>query len=238
MNSFTKTTIAAALATVAGLAAAADDANNISANVSLTSDYIWRGVSQTNEKQAIQGGFDYEHKFEPITWYMGTWSSNVDPTFFGGSHSPSTELDLYTGFKGEAGDFSYDAGWLRYFYPGGSINDTTEWKLGGGWKWFGATYYYSQDWFGTSDSSNRLEGSFDYDLPYDISFSAVLGKNFGDGTKDYFNSGYADWSLGLSKAWLGVDWGLTYTDTNVNKSDCLGSSLCDAHYVASVSKSF
>ena len=237
MNSIIKTLTAAALATVSGLAAAEDE-NTISANVSLASDYIWRGVSQTNEKQAIQGGFDYEHKFDSISWYLGTWSSNVDPTFFGGTHSPSTELDLYTGLKGEAGDFSYDAGWLRYFYPGGSVNDTTEWKIGGGWKWFGATYYYSDDWFGTHDSSSRIEGSFDYDLPYEIGFSAVLAKNFGDGTKDFFNSDYTDWSLGISKTWLGVDWGLTYTDTNISKSDCGDKSLCDAHYVASLSKSF
>jgi len=135
MNTFTKTLTAAALATVSGIAAAADD---ISANVSLASDYVWRGVSQTNEKPAISGGFDYSHDFEPVSWYIGTWASNVDPAFFGGKHSPSTELDLYTGFTGDVGEFSYDAGWLRYFYPGGSVNDTTEWKLGGGWKWFGA----------------------------------------------------------------------------------------------------
>jgi len=236
MNTFSKTLTAAALATVSGIAAAADD---ISANVSLLSDYIWRGVSQTNEKPAIQGGFDYSHELsDSVNWYVGTWGSNVDPTFFGGSHSPSTELDLYTGLSGEVGEFSYDAGWLRYFYPGGSSNDTTEWKLGGGWKWFGATYYYSNDWFGTSDDSSRIEGSFDYDLPYEISLSTSIGYNYGDGTKDFFNDEYTDWSIGVSKTMLGVDWGLAYTDTNVDKSDCGGDSLCDAHYVVSMSKSF
>jgi uncharacterized protein (TIGR02001 family) len=237
MNSFTKTLTAAALATASGIAAAADD-NTISANVSLASDYIWRGVSQTNEKPAISGGFDYSHDFEPVSWYIGTWASNVDPTFFGGRHSPSTELDLYTGLSGDLGDFSYDAGWLRYFYPGGSVNDTTEWHLGGGWKWFGATYYYSKDWFGTDDDASRIEGTFDYDLPYEISFSAVVAKNFGDGIEDYFNSDYTDWSLGVSKSWVGVDWGFTYTDTNIDKTDCGDDSLCDAHYVVSMSKSF
>jgi uncharacterized protein (TIGR02001 family) len=237
MNSFTKTLTAAALATASGIAAAADD-NTISANVSLASDYIWRGVSQTNEKPAISGGFDYSHDFEPVSWYIGTWASNVDPTFFGGTHSPSTELDLYTGLSGDLGDFSYDAGWLRYFYPGGSVNDTTEWHLGGGWKWFGATYYYSKDWFGTDDDASRIEGTFDYDLPYEISFSAVVAKNFGDGIEDYFNSDYTDWSLGVSKSWVGVDWGFTYTDTNIDKTDCGDDSLCDAHYVVSMSKSF
>jgi uncharacterized protein (TIGR02001 family) len=235
MNTFTKTLTAAALATVSGIAAAADD---ISANVSLASDYVWRGVSQTNEKPAISGGFDYSHDFEPVSWYIGTWSSNVDPTFFGGTHSPSTELDLYTGVTGELGEFSYDAGWLRYFYPGGSVNDTTEWKIGGGWKWFGATYYYSKDWFATHNDSSRIEGSFDYDLPYEIGLSASIGNNYGDGTDAIFNDSYVDWKLGVSKTWLGVDWGLAYTDTNISKGDCGDKSLCDAHYVASLSKSF
>ena len=234
MNTFTKTLTAAALATVSGIAAADD----ISANVSLASDYIWRGVSQTNEKPAISGGFDYSHDFEPVSWYIGTWASNVDPSFFGGKHSPSTELDLYTGVTGELGEFSYDAGWLRYFYPGGSSNDTTEWKIGGGWKWFGVTYYYSDDWFGTHDSSSRIEGSFDYDLPYEIGLSASIGNNYGDGTEDFFTDSYVDWSLGLSKTWMGVDWGLAYTDTDISKSHCGGEDLCDAHYEASMSKSF
>jgi uncharacterized protein (TIGR02001 family) len=234
MNIFSKTLTAMALATVSGIAAADD----ISANVSLTSDYIWRGVSQTNEKQAIQGGFDYSHDFEPISWYIGTWSSNVDPSFFGGKHSPSTELDLYTGFTGELGEFTYDAGWLRYFYPGGSVNDTTEWKIGGGWKWFGATYYYSNDWFGTHDDSSRIEGSFDYELPYEIGLSASIGNNYGDGTEDFFSDSYVDWTLGVSKTMLGVDWGLAYTDTDIKHSDCGSTDLCDAHYVVSMSKSF
>jgi uncharacterized protein (TIGR02001 family) len=235
MNTFTKTLTAAALATVSGIAAADD----ISANVSLASDYIWRGVSQTNEKAAISGGFDYSHNLnDSLSLYVGTWSSNVDPTFFGGTHSPSTELDLYTGLSGTAGDFTYDAGWLRYFYPGGSSNATTEWKLGGGWKWFGATYYYSNDWFGTHNDASRIEGTFDYDLPYDISFTSAIGNNYGDGNDVIFNGSYVDWKLGLSKAWMGVDWGLAYTDTDIEKKDCGDKSLCDAHYVASISKSF
>ena len=235
MNIFTKTLTAAALATVSGIAAADD----ISANVSLANDYIWRGVSQTNEKAAISGGFDYSHSLnDSLSLYVGTWSSNVDPTFFGGTHSPSTELDLYTGLSGTAGDFTYDAGWLRYFYPGGSANATTEWKLGGGWKWFGATYYYSNDWFGTHNDSSRIEGTFDYDLPYEIALSAAIGNNYGDGTEAFFSDSYVDWKLGVSKTMLGVDWGLAYTDTDIKHSDCGGSDLCDAHYVFSMSKSF
>jgi uncharacterized protein (TIGR02001 family) len=235
MNSFTKSLTAAALVTVSGIAMAADE---ISANVSMATDYIWRGVSQTNQKPAISGGFDYSHDFDPITWYIGTWGSNVDPKFFGGVHSPTMELDTYTGISGKKDDFSYNAGWLRYNYPGGSSNSTTEWHIGGGWKWFGATYYASKDWFGTSDDSERIEGTFNYDLPYDISLSTAVANNYGTGTEDFFTDSYVDWKIGVSKKVLGVDLGLAYTDTNISKGHCGGTDLCEAHYVASISKSF
>jgi uncharacterized protein (TIGR02001 family) len=236
MNSFTKTLTAAALVTVSGLAVAAND---IAANVSMATNYVWRGVSQTNEKPAIQGGFDYSHDFDPITWYVGTWGSNVDPAFFGGTHSPTMELDTYTGISGKKDDFSYNAGWLRYNYPGGNSNATTEWKIGGGWKYFGAEYYFSPDWFGTHNDSSRIEGTFNYALPYDIALSAAVANNYGDGTDAFFNDSYVDWRVGVSKNWLSVNWGLTYTDTNINKSDCPASKdICDTAFVASVSKSF
>ena len=236
-NKFTKTLVAAVLASGAGTAVALDD---ISANVALGTDYIFRGVSQTDSGPAISGGFDwaYDTGWNGLSLYVGTWGSNIDPQFFGGDSKPSMELDGYLGLSGSMGEIGYDVGWLRYFYPGGGFNDTTEWHIGGSWKWFGATYYYSKDWFGTDDDSSRIEGKFDYDLPYEIAFSATVGKNFGDGTKDIVGSDYTDWSLGVSKSYLGVDWGLTYTDTNIDKTDCGDDSLCDTHYVVSMSKSF
>ena len=97
------------------------------------------------------------------------------------------ELDLYGGVTGEFNDFGYDVGLLRYFYPSGSINNTTEWHAGGSWKWLGATVYYSKDWFGTDDSAGRFEGTFDYDLPYEIGLSASVANNYGDGVEAFFD---------------------------------------------------
>ena len=154
MKIFTSTLAAAALLTAAGSATALED---ISANATLATDYVFRGVSQTDNKAAIQGGLDWGYDFEPVRWYIGAWGSNIDSDFF--ADDPVMELDIYTGLSGEIGDFSYDAGWLRYFYPTASINNTTEWHLGGGWKWFGATVYYSDDWFATDESAGRLEGT-------------------------------------------------------------------------------
>lgn len=233
MNKLTKTIVAGVLAGSTGNAAALDD---ITGGVTLASDYVFRGVSQTNNKAAIQGSLDWAYNFEPVSWYIGAWGSNIDQNFF--SDNPVMELDVYTGLSGELGDFGYDAGWLRYFYPGGRINDTTEWHIGGSWKWLGVTYYYSKDWFATDDSASRIEGTFDYELPYEIGLSASIANNYGDGVEAFFVDSYVDWTLGLSKSWLGVDWGLTYTDTDISASDCGDNDLCDSTFVLSASKSF
>jgi uncharacterized protein (TIGR02001 family) len=239
MKTFTKTMAVAALVAASGSATALED---ISANVTLASDYVFRGVSQTDNKPALSGGLDWGYDFEPVRWYVGVWGSNIQADFF--PQKPVMELDGYTGLSGELGEFGYDVGWLRYFYPGGSVNDTTEWHAGGSWKWFGVTYYYSKDWFGTDDDASRIEGTFDYDLPYEITLSASVANNYGDGNDDLWNDSYVDYSIGVSKTWLGADWGLTYTDTDIGNGACKSVStshnddICSGTFVVSLGKSF
>ena len=109
-------------------------------NVSLASQYIFRGLTQTNGKPAIQGGLDYSHA---SGFYAGTWLSNISwytdqnagsvsapvslgaPGSLGAPYEPNKtnsarfEWDLYGGYKGElAKDWTYDLGGIRYLYPG------------------------------------------------------------------------------------------------------------------------
>ena len=81
----------------------------------MTSDYTFRGISQTAEDPAIQGGFDYEHG---SGLYIGTWASNVD--FEVQTVSDATmELDVYGGIAGEFDNgLGWDVGILSYNYPG------------------------------------------------------------------------------------------------------------------------
>ncbi len=92
----------------AGSAAMAGDAGSFSYNIATTSNYVWRGVTQTKGNGAVQGGVDYTKG----TFYAGTWLSNVD---FGGE--ASTELDVYAGITPSLGDWSFDFGVLSYNYP-------------------------------------------------------------------------------------------------------------------------
>ena len=98
------TAVAAVL--TSGVAAA-----DLSANATIASNYIWRGVSQTFDQAAGQGGIDWGHK---SGFYVGTWVSNVD---FAPVERDGYEMDVYAGFAGEAGSIGYDLGVITYQYP-------------------------------------------------------------------------------------------------------------------------
>ncbi|MET0240034.1 MAG: TorF family putative porin [Sphingobium sp.] len=94
----------------------------ISGSVAIVSDYRFRGVSQSDEELAVQGGFSVSHE---SGFYVGTWASNLAGWgTFGGSN---TELDIYGGFKAPVGPVTIDVGVTWYMYPGGSdITDFAE----------------------------------------------------------------------------------------------------------------
>ena len=229
-----KTLIATAL-----LASSSTALAEISANVTLATDYAFRGVSQTDNQFAIQGGFDWSHS---SGIYLGTWASNVDSQFFGGATDPQIELDLYGGFANEfSNGLGYDIGYLRYQYPGGSDFNTNEFYGSLSYMGFGASVNYSPklQFVGSDSSAWYWAASYDHTFPYEIGFSAHIGYNAGSAYSDDDALGgtYTDWSLGLSKNVAGVDLGLTYVDNTVSKSDC-GSNVCEARVVASIGKSF
>jgi uncharacterized protein (TIGR02001 family) len=232
-----KTLIATAL--LASTSSVLAEIPDISANVTLATDYAFRGVSQTDNQFAIQGGFDWSHS---SGIYLGTWASNVDSQFFGGATDPQIELDLYGGFANEfSNGLGYDIGYLRYQYPGGSDFNTNEFYGSLSYMGFGASVNYSPklQFVGSDSSAWYWAASYDHTFPYEIGFSAHIGYNAGSAYSDDDALGgtYTDWSLGLSKNVAGVDLGLTYVDNTVSKSDC-GSNVCEARVVASIGKSF
>ena len=159
---FKKTLMAAAVAAavVSTGAFAADEApaaapaspHTFTANVGLFSQYIFRGMTQTNGSPAVQGGFDYAYSFGPASVYVGNWNSNISWLRDGGQYSSSSlESDIYGGVKGNFGasDFTWDAGVLQYVYPGdinlagnGARGNTTELYGAVGWQWLSAKYSY------------------------------------------------------------------------------------------------
>lgn len=198
---------------------------SVSANVSLTSNYVWRGYTQTDDNPALQGGFDLNHE---SGFYLGTWGSNVE---FADAHS---ELDGYLGYKATlASGATLDLGYIRYFYPGAEDIDFGELKAVAGYDKYTLGYYYSPD-FTDGVDTHYFELGASYPLPQDFTLGATLGyyTYTGEGPDDYLN-----WSLSVSKEFYGVTFKLAYTDTDVKSADD-ADGLADARAVFSLSKSF
>src|SRR5256885_15411033 len=85
----------------------------VTGNLTLVSDYRFRGITQTWGLPAIQGGFDYAHA---SGIYLGNWNSNVSET--AGFPNGNLEMDFYGGWKNTWGDLGADLGILYYYYPG------------------------------------------------------------------------------------------------------------------------
>tara|TARA_Y100001970_G_C14259557_1_gene878698 strand:- start:5576 stop:6193 length:618 start_codon:yes stop_codon:yes gene_type:complete len=136
------------------------NAAQFESNIALSSEYMWRGMTQTDGQAAVSGGFDISGESGA---YFGVWGSNVE---YG--DDATMELDYYVGYAGETeSGVSYDFGYLLYDFPGADY-DAEEIYLGLGFSYFGVTYYAGQD-----DAADNLE------------FSASLGESgvgltFGD----------------------------------------------------------
>jgi uncharacterized protein (TIGR02001 family) len=211
----------------------------ITGNFTLTTDYAFRGVSQTNEDAAVQGGFDYSHSSTGL--YAGIWGSNV-------SFAPgSIELDYYGGWAKTWGDWGVNVGVLHYDYPNNSVLNTDEVYAGGTWKWFTLKYSHviSDRVFGFLDGkgSGYAELNFAYTLPQDFVIGAHYGMTMFDGepTPGAPNSDfdYDDIKISVSKAVKGFNLGLAYVATT-SLGDGYGTKpdTYDDRVIFSVGKTF
>lgn len=213
-----------------------DGQHSTSASVALSSDYVWRGYSQTDNEPAISGSLDYGHS---SGFYLGTWASNVD--FPVGDDQAHIEIDLYGGFAGEFGDsgVGYDIGVLRYMYPGTDGIDWNEVYGSLSYSFFTLGVAHSSDVYSTSENGTYYNLGFDYGLPADINLSAAVG--YYDYDDDVFGSGNpdsaTDYRIGLAKDLAGFGFDVSYTDTDSDGEDLYGDNIADGRFVLTVSKS-
>lgn len=200
-------------------------------NLTVASEYLYRGIAQTDGAPALQGGFDYSHSSGV---YLGFWGSNVSWVSDTGLGSASLEMDVYGGYKMAFGDFGLDVGVLTYNYPGSgkadgaSRPDTTEVYVGGSWKFLSAKYSHTTGslfgWTKTGQPTEKTEGSgyLELNASYDLGNGYTLVGHVGDQkVKGRETADYTDFKVGATKD-LGVGVvGLAYSDT-----DAKGS--CDA----------
>ena len=212
---------------------------NFSANVGFVSEYNFRGIDQSNDMTAIQGGFDWLHA---SGIYVGTWASNVD---FNDNDSV-TEFDFYGGYAKEIQNgINLDLSMIGYTYPGAyasSNYDFYEYSFGLGKSIgpvsFSTAINYSPEFFAKSGDATYWQGGLDYEFQ-EIKISGHVGKQWVDLETTYGAPDYVDYSIGASYAWQGFDFIVAYVDTDVdagwNSTDQSGK---EGRTIFGVSKSF
>lgn len=249
-------------AAAAAPAAAPASPHTLTANIGFFSQYVFRGITYTDEQFAVQGGFDYAHA---SGFYAGVWATNVDQDALYGN---TVEVDLYGGYANTIGDtgIGYNVGFLQFYYPNNEkIEDkfgivgadespnTTELNAALTWKWLTLKYSYAVSNFfaldddadgqGDSDGSDYIELNFAYTLPKDINLVAHVGHQRVEGRGDM---DYTDFLIGVNKNFsiAGTDgWnaGINYTTTDADDDfwvDAKGDETGDDHIILFLKRTF
>ena len=190
-------------------AASAQGAPEVAWNLGVTSDYAFRGYSQTAGDPAVFGGVDVTAG----SFYAGAWASNVD---FG--DDTDAEVDLYGGYRTEVSGFAIDVGVVGYLYvsqPAGADYDYVELKAAAsraiGPLTLGAAVYWSPDFFGADEEATYVEANAAFSPADRWTVSGAVGHQALD-----VNADYATWNAGVAYAIsdnVAVD--VRYHDTDV-----------------------
>ncbi|KZN57351.1 hypothetical protein N474_08045 [Pseudoalteromonas luteoviolacea CPMOR-2] len=188
--------------------------HSVTANVAASSNYFWRGITQSDDSAAVSGGIDYSNE---SGFYIGTWASNVD---FGDAASTSYELDLYLGFSGEIKKVRYDLGYIHYAYPdaAGDI-DFGEVYASLGWRNvdFKVSYMtHAQDGSSTEEDMLYIELNASFPVFKDSELGVHIGNSRGDTVMEWTgeDDSYMDYGVSLSKD--GYTFGLVKTDLDAD----------------------
>ena len=210
---------------------------SLTGNIALTSDYMFRGYTQTDADPAIQGGFDVNHS---SGFFAGVWASNVesDPKAPVNYDGANVEIDVYFGWKGKITDSGLEltARALRFMYPGTDYNDNNSNEYGLILNYdfttvaVNGSINYSDDYFGTGKAW-YWDGGIDIPVgPTKISLHA--------GRSDYDEGGdYTDYSVAISGELVGLGLSLSYIGTDGVPGGCINGT-CDERAVLTVSKEF
>jgi uncharacterized protein (TIGR02001 family) len=202
----------------------------VSYNLGATTDYRYRGISQSRLKPALQGGVDYAHKNGV---YLGAWASTIKWIKDAGAStlnnvdtgSSAFELDLYGGYKKEiAKDVTLDFGALQYLYPSNKYNAIAGASSANTLELYGAfTAKYSRsqtNLFGNSTTLLNSKGSgyLDLSATIDMGKGLTIVPHIGQQTiKNFKDFSYTDYSLTLNKDVDGTVFSVALVGTNAKK---------------------
>jgi len=196
-----------------------------SANFALTSEYYFRGLSQTDDAPAAQGGFDYEVKLGGgVGGYLGVWGSNVDFNEGAGVDGATLEVDLYGGVRGEVGKtgIGWDAGFIYYTYPGAAssleynfVEAQTAFSYDFGVASANLSFNYSPENFGESGDAFYPKLGVDVPINEKLTLSGYVARQWIDKNDVFGQPDYTEWNLGATYNIAGFDVNVSYTDTNI-----------------------
>ncbi len=249
--------------------AVAEDAatpSPVTGSLGVTSNYTFRGISQTQNKPAVQGGLTYTHS---SGFHGGFWGSNVNfkpkDSVVVVNDNASLEFDITAGYGGKISDaLTWDVSVTHYGYPGSNPSGAFQydfWEVSPSLVYdFGsakvtAQLAYSPDFFGPAKHGTYLMAQLDVPLPSDFAINAHLGEQwlqadnasglsqtFVNAVTSYVPKNYTEWKLGISKQVAGVGLELAYFGTDISQNKCQAfqgqHDLCKSTVVLTVSKSF
>lgn len=230
-----------------GIASAyAESPHVFGGSVTLTTEYVYQGLSLSDEKPAIQGGLDYA--YTPLEFYAGIWSTSIDLDADDGG----IEIDYFGGFGGVfSNGLGWDVGIYHTTYPGS--DDVLEFHI---LEFYGGLLYdfeflsgkpstniyisYTNDDFGVgTDDGVHIDGQLDFSLPYDLTLGIHGGYKYTEGENGFANFDYIDWRINLSKQIIGFVLDFSYTTTTDQADACgFAPDACDGRIIVSLSKYF
>lgn len=209
-------------ALIAGVAVSGPAMAELSGNLTVNNNYIWRGLTQTTNEASVSGGMDYAHD---SGFYAGTWISNVQ---YGADDTYSFEHDLYLGMSGGTDAFAWDVGYLYYNYDDVNEFDFGEVYFSVGFGGLSATAYVltnteaeegpGQD-FGAGEAT-YLSLDYGFETANGLGISFHVGSHDGDFV-EAFNGieGYMDYNVTIAKN----GFGLMVSGTDIDSTDVTGS---------------
>jgi uncharacterized protein (TIGR02001 family) len=199
----------------------------ITGSAAIVSQYRFRGISQSNNKPAVQASITVAHE---SGFYISTWGSSTANDFTTSPIAPGgTEIDVYGGWTKDLGGVKVDVGGYGYIYPNAPINNYYEiygsvaGTLGPVTAKVGLNYAPGQEYFKNAVVTNHnvyVYGNLSGGIPgTPITLHGAVG--YTDGGLRYVKN-YVDYSVGASVTWKNLTLDASVVGTNLSDADVFG----------------
>jgi uncharacterized protein (TIGR02001 family) len=207
---------------------------SLDGTLAVTSDYRFRGISQSNDDVAMQGSINLNHD---SGFHVGLWGSSIDFNQ-GGNDEATLELDYTAGYAFTVSDVAVDVGYIYYTYPNDGSNDNNDYGevyAAADWKGVNVGVNWTDDGYGKSGKATYVFGGYSYDFGI-VTLGAEVGETFLDsatfanGDDKYFNFEVSATVTLLEK----LDVELAYVGTDLSKNDIGGLDWAENAAVATI----